>query len=74
MEGCELVILYWIDVTWIIVIGEISYLVGDEVYGIIDLDLSEWLFEEDNSTWIIENVDIERILVVVFTIDGCHEL
>lgn len=74
MEGCELVILYWIDVTWIIVIGEISYLVGDEVYGIIDLDLSEWLFEEYDSTWIIENVDIERILVVVFTIDGCHEL
>lgn len=69
MEGCELVILYWIDVTWIIVIGEISYLVGDEVYGIIDLDLSEWLFEENDSTWIIENVNVEGILVVVFTID-----
>ena len=61
MEGCELVILYWI--------GEISYLVGDEVYGIIDLDLSEWLFEENDSTWIIENVNVEGILVVVFTID-----
>ena len=69
MEGCELVILYWIDVTWIIIIGEISYLVGDEVYGIIDLDLSEWLFEENDSTWIIENVNVEGILVVVFTID-----
>lgn len=74
MEGCELVILYWIDVTWIIVIGEISHLIGYEVYCIIDLYLSEWLFEENDCTWIIENVDIEGILVVVFTIDGCHEL